>query len=203
MIGINYVGHNPGELSGCHNDVFNMLAYIKECHGFEDENITILMDDGNHTEPTSANIMAAYKQLAAETQEGDAVFCHYSGHGCSIKDDDGDEDDGMDEALCPVDYAKAGVLRDDDVFTTLVAPMPKDVLMTVVMDCCHSGTILDLPYTIVGNGEMQEMKLDEGFDFGPLLQLAKMGFEGLKQFHAQGKERRAKRRQRWKNRLGF
>ena len=24
LIGINYVGHNPGELSGCHNDVHNM-----------------------------------------------------------------------------------------------------------------------------------------------------------------------------------
>ena len=25
MIGINYVGHNPGELRGCHNDVLNMV----------------------------------------------------------------------------------------------------------------------------------------------------------------------------------
>ena len=24
MIGINYVGHNPGELRGCHNDVLNV-----------------------------------------------------------------------------------------------------------------------------------------------------------------------------------
>lgn len=25
MIGINYVGHDPGELRGCHNDVLNMV----------------------------------------------------------------------------------------------------------------------------------------------------------------------------------
>ena len=25
LIGINYVGHNPGQLTGCHNDVFNMV----------------------------------------------------------------------------------------------------------------------------------------------------------------------------------
>jgi metacaspase-1 len=31
---------------------------------------------------------------------------HYSGHGTQIPDDDGDEADGMDEALCPVDYQK-------------------------------------------------------------------------------------------------
>lgn len=27
MIGINYVGHSPGELRGCHNDVLNMVRY--------------------------------------------------------------------------------------------------------------------------------------------------------------------------------
>lgn len=26
MIGINYVGHNPGELRGCHNDVLNVSS---------------------------------------------------------------------------------------------------------------------------------------------------------------------------------
>lgn len=104
MVGINYVGHNPGELRGCHNDVLNMVEYIKACHGFQDEDITILMDDGEHTEPTYANIMSAFKTLVAEAQPGDALFCHYSGHGCSIRDDDNDESDGKDEALCPIDY---------------------------------------------------------------------------------------------------
>ena len=27
MVGINYVGHNPGELRGCHNDVLNVRIY--------------------------------------------------------------------------------------------------------------------------------------------------------------------------------
>ena len=31
--------------------------------------------------------------------------------------------------------------------------LPEGVTLTVVMDCCHSGSILDLPYTI---------KADEG-----------------------------------------
>lgn len=86
-----HIGHSPGELSGCHNDVGNMKEYIKDCHGFEEDNITILMDDGTHTEPNRANILAAYKKLVAETQPGDAVFCHYSGHGGKLRDDDGDE----------------------------------------------------------------------------------------------------------------
>ena len=55
-----------------------MVEYLKECHGFADEDLTILMDDGKHTPPTSANIVAAYRTLAAQAQPGDALFCHYS-----------------------------------------------------------------------------------------------------------------------------
>lgn len=94
------LGHSPGELSGCHNDVGNMKEYIKDCHGFEDDNITILMDDGSSTEPTRANILAAYKKLVAETQPGDAVFCHYSGHGGKLRDDDGDEGEYNKKKYC-------------------------------------------------------------------------------------------------------
>jgi len=184
-----------------------MIEYIKDCHGFEDENITILMDDGEHTPPTSANIMAAYKKIVKDAQPGDAIFCHYSGHGCSIKDDEREEADGRDEALCPVDYQKAGVLRDDDVYDTLVAPMPKGVLLTCVMDCCHSGTILDLPYSFLADGQHQTMELDKDFDFGPLIKMAenfaKFGLDGIKKLRAEGKERRKKRFNRFKSRFGL
>eukprot|EP00977_Amphora_coffeiformis_P009621 scaffold2215_cov162-Amphora_coffeaeformis.AAC.19 len=137
MIGINYVGHDPGELSGCHNDVFNMAEYIKDCHGFTDDDIVYLLDDGEHTPPTAANIIEAFQTLASQAQPGDACFLHYSGHGCSIPDQDGDEDDGKDEALCPVDYAENGILRDDHVLQMLVAPMPRGVTLTCIMDCCQ------------------------------------------------------------------
>lgn len=56
-----------------------MIEYIKDVHGFEDEDIVVLMDDGEHTEPTRENILAAYEKLVEDTQEGDVVFCHFSG----------------------------------------------------------------------------------------------------------------------------
>mmetsp|Transcript_5515 Transcript_5515/g.10715 ORF Transcript_5515/g.10715 Transcript_5515/m.10715 type:complete len:325 (-) Transcript_5515:92-1066(-) len=207
MIGINYTGDNPGELRGCHNDVHNMKEYIKNCHGFTDADITLLLDDGKNTAPTAANILAAFKKLASEAKAGDACFVHYSGHGCSIRDDDGDEADGMDEALCPVDYKKSGVLRDDDVLEKLIAPLPRGVTLTCIMDCCHSGTILDLPYLFLADGMQEQMQPDPDFDFGPLITMvssfAKLGFEGLKKLHKQGKVRRKKERQWLKNRLGL
>ena len=184
-----------------------MIKYLKACHGFEDEHIEILMDDGEHTEPTADNIFKAYARLAAESEPGDAIFCHYSGHGCSIPDQDGDEADGMDEALCPIDFKKSGVLRDDDVFATLIAPLQSGVTMTCVMDCCHSGSILDLPYEFKADGQQEAMELDPDFEFGPLLQLASnlasAGVEGIKKFREANKNRRKARRQRWKNRLGM
>lgn len=166
LIGINYVGHEQGVLSGCHNDVLNMIEYIKDVHGFEDENITVLLDDDEHTSPTKENIMEAYRTIVSESESGDAVFLHYSGHGARIKDDDyGEEEDGHDESLVPLDYATNGVIRDDDLFKTIIQPLAPDVCLTAIMDCCHSGTVLDLPYVFKADGEFQEMQIDESFDF--------------------------------------
>ena len=49
------------------------------------------MDDGVHTRPTRENMLAAYADITKSAQSGDAVFCHYSGHGGKLVDDNGDE----------------------------------------------------------------------------------------------------------------
>mmetsp|Transcript_41601 Transcript_41601/g.50616 ORF Transcript_41601/g.50616 Transcript_41601/m.50616 type:complete len:313 (-) Transcript_41601:202-1140(-) len=171
LIGINYVGQQ-GELSGCHNDVGNMKKYIMDVHGFPEENITVLMDDGIHPDPTRENIINGYRTLVNESSSGDSVFCHYSGHGGRLVDDDGDEEDGYDETLVPLDYNSAGQIRDDDLFKILVGAMPAGVTLTCLMDCCHSGTVLDLPYKFAADGDSEEMEYDEGFDMDGLAALA-------------------------------
>lgn len=168
LIGINYIGHESGVLSGCHNDVLNMVEYIKNVHGFEDENITILLDDDEHTSPTYENMIEAYKTLVEQAEPGDALFCHYSGHGCGIKDDESEESDGKDEALVPVDYLDAGVIRDDELYDILIKPLKDDVHLLAIMDCCHSGSILDLPYLYKGGGEFSEMGIQQNYKFGKL-----------------------------------
>jgi len=171
MIGINYVGQQ-GELRGCHNDVLNMKEYIKDVHGFQEENIEVLMDDGSHTSPTYANIVAAFARIVEASQPGDVVFTHYSGHGGKLKDQDGDEKDGYDETLIPLDYQSAGQIRDDTLFKDFVGKLREGVFSTSIMDCCHSGTVLDLPYVFVADGESEEMKVSDDFDFGPLMTMA-------------------------------
>ena len=40
-----------------------------------------------------------------------------------MKDTSGDEADGMDETLCPVDYEESGQIVDDDIFEEVGHPL--------------------------------------------------------------------------------
>lgn len=76
-----------------------------------------------------------------------------------------------DETLVPLDFQQNGQIRDDDLLKTLVIPMQKGVFVTSIMDCCHSGTVLDLPYTFKADGENagEGMQHDANFNFGPMI----------------------------------
>jgi len=165
LIGINYTGQQ-GQLSGCHNDVANIKKYLIEKENFQEKDMLILVDDGRHHQPTRKNIMDAFERITQYSKAGDTVFIHYSGHGGNIPDKDGDEKDGYDETLIPVDFKTAGHIVDDELFVALVKKMPKDVHVTVLMDCCHSGTVLDLPYNV--NATESKMHDNLGFDMGLL-----------------------------------
>jgi len=146
MIGICYRGQQ-GELSGCHNDVDLVKGYIQQ-QGFDD--IRQMTDDGEHEEPTRANILAGFDWLVEGAMAGDSLFFHYSGHGGQETDISGDEASGLDDTLIPVDYLRHGMIIDDIVFEKLVMVLPKGVHLMAIMDCCHSGTVLDLPYIMEG-----------------------------------------------------
>lgn len=79
----------------------------------------------------------------------------------------GDEEDGYDETLIPVDFLQQGQIRDDDLLRILVRPMKEGVTMTCLMDCCHSGTVLDLPYRFTADGD--KMVRQNNIDFGNLM----------------------------------
>lgn len=179
LVGINYVGSNC-ELKGCHNDVETMRRFLVD-HGFAEGDLRILLDDGDHEAPTRVNIMEGLKSLSNGAEAGDSLFFHYSGHGSSVPDEDGDEADGKDEVLCPVDYDKGGMLRDDEIYLLLVAPLKEGVSLTCVLDCCHSGTIIDLPFVFKaddGNLEAASsgtvgMSQNADFDFGKIMEVAR------------------------------
>ena len=77
---------------------------------------------------------------------GDSLVFHFSGHGMQKLDNNGDEVDGYDEAICPLDFEDRGVILDDEINETIIRPLGPGVKLHAIVDTCHSGTILDLPY---------------------------------------------------------
>lgn len=71
------------------------------------------------------------------------MFMHYSGHGSYVKDTSNDESDGRDEVIVASDNV---LIRDDDINDRFLAKLPVDTKCFVLMDCCHSSTVLDLKY---------------------------------------------------------
>ena len=83
---------------------------------------------------------------AASAYIGVLIRRRCAGHGSQKRDYSGDERDGMNETLVPTDHNQAGQLVDDELNKRLVNPLPPGVLLHALLDACHSGTGLDLPY---------------------------------------------------------
>lgn len=156
-IGINYEG-TSGELRGCINDAKNMKQFLIRRFGFKAEDIVMLLDDATHHRqlPTRANIIQAMQWLVRDARPNDSLWFHYSGHGGQTKDHDGDEGDGYDEVIYPMDHETAGHLVDDDMHEIMVRPLPIGCRLTAIFDSCHSGSVLDLPYIYSTEGKIKE-----------------------------------------------
>ena len=149
LIGINYTGTRAA-LKGCINDAKNMQQLLLQ-NGFPNDgsHMLLLTDDrsrGNEYQPSASNILKAFKWFLSDVQKGDVLFFHFSGHGGQVPDKTGMEADGYNETLVPLDYQRAGQISDDVLWGSLVYPLPEGVRLTALMDMCHSGTGLDLPY---------------------------------------------------------
>jgi metacaspase-1 len=151
LMGLNYIGHRQGQLRGCANDVANMKTFLVDSLGFRPEDVQTITDvDGGDV--TRDGILDALHGIVVDTwaRDLDVAWIHYSGHGTSDEDLSGDERDGRDECLVPVDYQKSGLIRDDLINKILMRANPKTRIVCI-FDCCHSGTIVDLPYRLCGD----------------------------------------------------
>lgn len=146
LVGINYKDTDL-QLRGCINDVRNMTQMLTTNFGFDKENVKLLTEEDT-TRPTKTNIIENIVWLTKETKAGDTIVFYYSGHGSYIKDTSGDEVDGKDEVLVPLDYESEGYISDDMLFDYLLKPLQAGVRVFLMTDCCHSGTLFDLKYNL-------------------------------------------------------
>ncbi|KAI9480295.1 MAG: caspase domain-containing protein [Benjaminiella poitrasii] len=163
LIGINYFG-TSAELKGCINDVHNMKNFLITLYNFREEDMVILTDDQSNPKsvPTKQNMITAMKWLVHDSRPNDSFFFHFSGHGGRMRDYDGDEDDGYDETIYPVDHAVYGQIVDDMMNDIMVRPLVPGCRLTAIFDSCHSGTALDLPYVYSTQGTIKEASFFKG-----------------------------------------
>lgn len=148
LIGCNYFG-TRAELHGCINDVKNIQELLTDVLQWRSdaEGMRVLVDDGSgNGYPTRNNILESLRWLVQDARPGDALFFSYSGHGAQEPDPEGFEEDGMNETILPCDFETAGMLSDDILTEYCIRQLPEGVKLTSIMDCCHSGTALDLAW---------------------------------------------------------
>ncbi|RYP07231.1 hypothetical protein DL765_009221 [Monosporascus sp. GIB2] len=93
--------------------------------------------------PTFSEIVQALAWVLESAEKDDLVYFHFSGHGAqattvypSLKGEK-----GLDEALVPIDANNGGkYLRDIEMALWLKKMVAKGLVVTVVLDSCHSGS---------------------------------------------------------------
>jgi hypothetical protein len=144
-------GTSYPHLAGCVRDVNLVEVLLTKTLGVKPEHLIKLTASGdglqptepNHLWPTYANIVAAFQSLTASAHPGDLVYIHFSGHGgrAATVYPEIKNQNGLDESLVPadIDHGDGQYLRDLEVAHLLAGMVAKELVVTVVLDCCHSG----------------------------------------------------------------
>lgn len=134
---------SEGQLDGCVADAREMASVLRDRFGFAASRTTLLLDE----QATRGAILAALYDLAGRVGEDDAVVFHYSGHGSQRASpaENPSEPDNMEETLVPYDSGRKDPFPNRDIAggeihewllrVTRVTPY-----VTLILDCCHSGT---------------------------------------------------------------
>lgn len=166
LIGIDDYSTSPfRSLQGAGNDISLIRDVLVAKHDFKPKRIRVLLDE----QATHIGIRDAFRELQNTVAPGDFVYIHYSGHGSSACDVNGDEKDGgqdstwvpygsrsgmeeappLDCALAREQGAAAPETVDlnrydilDDELNLWMANLNRITDNVVfVSDSCHSGTV--------------------------------------------------------------
>jgi hypothetical protein len=132
VVAINYVGKEH-ELKGPTFDGRGIadLLYRK---GF---NVTLLIEE----DATAYRIKESLAALVDGATIGDVLVFYYSGHGTQVPSKG--ESDNYEEAIVPYDMDWVNNIVYDNDFRRIFNKVPAGVNTTVILDCCHSGDMLD------------------------------------------------------------
>jgi hypothetical protein len=162
IIGLQYSGSN--KLNGCWNDNDTIINTINKIYGFNKDEITLIQDQGNNHKDRHGDKVGSKKNIESELQNMvnknlDFFFFYVASHGIEINDYNNDESNynnpeikylnegsNMDTAILTSEFNDRVSFLPDDKIRNFLAKMKNNTTILSVIDCCHSGTILDLQY---------------------------------------------------------
>jgi hypothetical protein len=133
-VGINDYPGQDADLGGCVNDAKDWSAAVRQAAPHA--KVQVLLDG----QATRMGILNALSALITGLGAGDLGVFTYSGHGTWVPDTNGDESDGRDEALCPVDLTPQSLIIDDEL-NMMFSQLAAGARLLFVSDSCHSGTV--------------------------------------------------------------
>ncbi|KAF2111006.1 peptidase C14, caspase domain-containing protein [Lophiotrema nucula] len=163
LIGINYWG-SKHQLQGCHADIDNIAEYLSYRGYANDHQSRVILSDMPGVPytspyfPTGRNILQAMDWLVSEPNC--TLFMHYSGHGGQVEDEEGMSETGMNDTIVPVDFERNGQINSTLLHRHLVTNMAPGCTLFIILDCCHSGSALELPYVYRSSFDGQVNLLD-------------------------------------------
>ncbi len=127
------------DLDGCVNDGRSIESIAVSRFQFSANQIDTLYNESASRD----GMLKAMNNLLDKSQPGDIAFIYYAGHGSQVPNTLSKETDKKDESMVPSDTWKEGVgdIRDKELATIYNKFVDKGVKLTVIMDCCHSGSI--------------------------------------------------------------
>lgn len=194
LIGVDFYFPDPlpdgiyyPSLGGCVRDISHVQTYLCDTLNLAPDHVLMLTSTntggGQPAEPadqwpTYANMVAKLRQLTAIAAPGDQVYIHYSGHGgrASTIFPQVKGDGSADETLVPLDVGRpeGRYLRDLELAYLLKTMVDKGLILTVVLDSCHSGGATRGPGKAVKRGisRVDNRALPQESLVAPLDQLA-------------------------------
>ena len=157
LIGIDYYFTNPlySSLGGCVRDINHVEDFLlRKVKGISADNILKLTSSRSNTDsskptesqekwPTYTNIKNAFNKIIEAAKAGDQVYIHYAGHGGRIRTllTNTKGPNAFDETLVPadIDNPQTRHLRDIEIAALLKRMLDKKLIVTLVIDSCHSG----------------------------------------------------------------
>lgn len=173
-IGINNYPGTSNDLNGCVNDVEDWSKELKS-RGYA---VTTLID----SKATKANIIKSIKKIITDARPNDSVVIQYSGHGSFVPDENGDEENGADECICPHDIVKNGranFITDDELYD-LYALIDKEARLLLIFDSCHSGTVAKAGLILMQETNAPKQRFLAPSEFLAPRELAKFGTTRIK-----------------------